>query len=363
MDGYSHKTLLVNRRTVALNDIADGKVNPSSTFEASLFAFVKDWMSGKTSFVQQTSGSTGIPKSIEISRSHMQASAVMTRDALQLRAGETALVCLDPAYIAGKMMLVRCFAVDLKIIAVDPTSNPFAHIADDSVIDFVAFVPLQIHNVMHSQQAWRLDTTRNIIVGGAPLSNGVATELSHFKGKIYSTYGMTETVSHVALWHVNIKQSVQKFYPLPGVKLSLDDRGCLIVNVSFLSSPIVTNDLAELYDDGSFEWLGRADNIINTGGIKVIPEKLEKTIGEQFKIIGIDNPFMIAGLPDELLGNKIVLLIEGLLDISLKQKLQAAIEVIFDRFEKPKDIYDGLKFVFTANGKIDRPATLSQIGK
>lgn len=362
MDGYFHKTLLVNGRSVELNDIARGNVNPLSNFESSLFTFVQEWMSGKTSFIQQTSGSTGVPKNIEIARAHMLASAAMTRDALQLRAGETALLCLDPTYIAGKMMLVRSFLVDLKIIAVEPSSNPFIHIADDTVIDFAALVPLQIHNIMHSQQAGRLDTTRNIIVGGAPLSNGVATELSHFKGNIYSTYGMTETVSHVALWHVNKKQSSQRFYPLPGVKLNLDDRGCLVLNVPFLPSPVITNDLVELYDDGSFEWLGRADNIINTGGIKVIPEKLEKTIGDQFKIVGIDNRFMIAGLPDEILGSKIVLLIEGLLDISVKQKLHAAIDVIVDRYERPKEIFDGVSFIFTENGKIDRPGTLSQIG-
>ena len=363
MDGYSHKTLLVNQRGVAFIDILEEKVNALSHFESSLFGFIREWMLGKTSFIQQTSGSTGKPKSITITRAHMLASAGLTRDALTLRPGETSLVCLDPAFIAGKMMLVRSFLVDLKIVAAEPSSNPFATIPDETAIDFTALVPLQVHNITRSPQAFRLDTTRNIIVGGAPLSNGVASELRRFKGNIFSTYGMTETVSHIALWKVNGNQSGQRFYPLPGVTLDLDERGCLVLTVPFLPSPVITNDLVELFDDGGFEWLGRADNIINTGGIKVIPEKIEKAIADQFKAQDIENRFFIAGVPDEVLGSKVVLLIEGHVGDLIKEKLMAAIQNNFDRYEKPKAIYDDLSFVFTENGKIDRRQTLLQIGK
>jgi O-succinylbenzoic acid--CoA ligase len=293
----------------------------------------------------------------------MCSSAAMTRDALELRADETALVCLDASFIAGKMMLVRSFLVHMKIVAVEPSSNPFLAIPADVDIDFTAFVPLQLHAIMNSSESGRINGIRNILVGGASIDNGMATSLARFNSRIFSTYGMTETVSHVALWHVNNSAGSKHFVPLPGVKCRVDKRGCLVLDVPFLSQPVITNDLVDLKDDGGFTWLGRADNIINTGGLKIVPERLEQTIGSHFKEAGIDSRFIISGLHDAVLGSRLVLLVEEHLNDLIKEKLKDALRKNLSRYENPKEIYDGIQFILTKSGKIDRLRTAAQIGK
>ncbi len=286
----------------------------------------------------------------------MVASAQLTQQALQLRAGDTALVCLDTEYIAGKMMLVRSFITDMKIVAVDPSANPFRDIPPNVTIDFTALVPFQVYEIIYSDTAQRLNSVRNIIIGGAALNQEAQKSLAQFTGQVYATYGMTETISHVALQAVNGPSASPYFKLLPGIKIDTDLRGCLEINAPYLSEKVTTNDIVQIQDEQHFKWLGRSDNLINTGGVKVIPEKAEADIQLLFDELKIGNKFLISSLHDAKLGNKIILLVEGNLlydSVVLRERLKK----ILAPYEVPKDIYANIKFVFTQNGKIDRKKT------
>jgi O-succinylbenzoic acid--CoA ligase len=101
--------------------------------------------------------------------------------------------------------------------------------------------------------------------------------------------------------------------------------------------------------------LGRVDNLINSGGIKFNPEQLEAKLATVIP----DQRFFIAGLADEKLGQKLVLVIEsnGLTKEELAQ-LQCHIATVFDKYERPKALYVLPSFQETPTGKIRRDATL-----
>ena len=362
MSSYSFDSITINGREIKLELILGDLATPLSTFEAATFLFIQKWFSSTNAFEQTTSGSTGVPKSILITRQQMIASAQLTAEALQLKAGETSFLCLDPAYIAGKMMLVRSFVVGMKIVAVNPSANPFDELPRNVAVDFTAIVPLQLNEIIESDQAYRLDSTKNILVGGAALNQAILKKLSKSSGRVYSTYGMTETVSHIALQAVNGPFASEYFTVLPGIKISADERGCLEIRAPHLGEKIVTNDLVEIKNPSHFKWLGRADNIINTGGIKVIPEKIEAEIHRLFEQHKVKNKFLISGIADRMLGSKIILLIDGELVGFTLETLKSHLKKILPTYEIPKEIYTNINFVFTENGKINRSETTQQIG-
>ncbi|HEX6224700.1 MAG TPA: AMP-binding protein [Chryseolinea sp.] len=362
MNTYPYDSITINNRQIQLDHILTGSTAPLSAFEASTYLFIKKWFASSGDFIQKTSGSTGPAKEISITRDQMSASAELTAKALGLKAGENSLLCLDPEFIAGKMMLVRTFIVGMKLIAVDPSSNPLNVVPLSVPVDFMAVVPLQLNAILDSESSGRINSIRNILVGGAALDESIQRKLAKLENPVYATYGMTETISHVALQPVNGPFASEYFTVLPGIKIDIDDRGCLEIYVPFLPEKIITNDLVEMASAEQFKWLGRVDNVINTGGKKVVPEKLEGQIRQMFDQQDIKNRFLISSRRDPLLGDRVILLIEGELRTISTQILKSSLQKILMTHEVPKEIYTNTRFVMTKNGKVNRAETARQIG-
>jgi len=361
-NGYPYSRIWINGRHVSIEKILQDKEESRSAFEQSVFSFIKEWLTGEQNFHLTTSGSTGKPKPVVISRSQMIISAQRTAERIKLQHDIRALVCIDPRYIGGKMMLVRCLALGLRIMAIDPVANPLIRIPVDKCVQFTAFVPYQIHSILESKHPHLLNDLDSLLIGGAPLSEASRKQLDRFQCRCYETYGMTETVSHIALRLANTAAKQPYFETLPGVDISLDERGCLVIEADYLNEPVITNDLVEIAGPGKFIWSGRWDNVINTGGVKVSPEKIEKELEAIFERNNFTHRFFIAALPDDRLGSKVVLIVEGvqfsseLLERSLGQ-LRSAVSP----YEFPKEVYSVPEFLHTESKKIDRIQTLPGI--
>lgn len=335
-----------------LNEVAYSFVKEGRPFEQDIGNFLLDWLDKKDYIIVNTSGSTGIPKNVKIKKQAMVNSAIATGDFLNLKPGDTALYCLPAHYIAGKMMLVRAMILGLELDLTQPTSQPIFDYAIH--YDFAAIVPMQLEKIYSY-----CNNIKNIIVGGAPVSDALKIAVQDIKSNIYETYGMTETVTHIALKKLNNFSnekayhagSVQASYfkTLPNISVSQDDRNCLIINAPKISKePIVTNDIVELHSETEFEWLGRIDNIINSGGIKLSPEKIEAKLENK-----IQQRFFIASEKDERLGEQVILVVEGDLN-TIANSVFSELE----KYEKPKAIYHINQFFETTSGKIQRSKTL-----
>ncbi|HPM32136.1 MAG TPA: AMP-binding protein [Chryseolinea sp.] len=362
MIDYPFSTILINNREVDLEEIISGKENAQSDFEKSTFAFIKKWFTGADLFYQKTSGSTGTPKEIPISRDQMRSSAMLTETALQLKEGFTALVCLDTQYIAGKMMLVRSFVTGMKIIAVNPSANPLLNLPHYQKMDFAAFVPYQIQEMLSKDSAIKLNKIQTAIIGGTVLDNGTRNILQEFDCQFYATYGMTETVSHIALQKLNGENASDFFQVLPNIEIKLDNRNCLIINSPFLNDSIYTNDVVDIKSLTSFKLIGRYDNVINSGGVKISPEKVEIQIGDILNEVGLGQSFFVAGVPDSRLGQKIVLIIESdKYAIEVLEKINSMFKQRLSSYEIPKEIVFLKTFLFTTTGKVNRIKTIELV--
>ena len=308
--------------------------------------FLRNWFSSQPFIVIQTSGSTGAPKLIRIKKEFMVNSALSTGSYLNLSAKTSALLCLSTTYIAGKMMLVRALTLGWHLDVGTANSNPLEN--NFKRYDFSAMVPLQVEKTLNS-----LHRIKKIIVGGGVVSQVLQNKLQSISTEVYATYGMTETVSHIAIKKLNQISIKPNFYEvLPNIKIFIDARNCLVVNAKNVSEEIIfTNDVVQLISDTQFEWLGRFDNIINSGGIKLQPEKIEKILA---KII--ENRFFVAGIPDPQFGEKLILVVEG-----KKKKLHIKESKLLSKFETPKEIYFINNFIETETKKIQRKKTLDLI--
>ena len=333
-----------------LEKFADELVEEGQDFQRSIGEFLLDWTSQESTVQVQTSGSTGKPKTIVLKKEHMVNSALATGEYFRLKPEQRALLCLPCTGIAGKMMLVRAMVLGLHLDMVEPSSSPLKD--TDNIYDFVAMVPLQVQNSIH-----QLDRVGQIIIGGAPVDSNLRNELSKLPVRAYETYGMTETITHIAVKKIDGK-NVNPFETLPDVSVSQDDRGCLVIDAPKISdSNIITNDVVELISKNQFHWLGRHDSIINSGGIKLIPERIEQKLSTL-----IEPRFFVAGLPDNRLGKKLVLVMEcGPMDEEGLLKTIKALEGI-SKYEVPKQVYFVRSFVETSTRKVDRKKTLEQIG-
>jgi o-succinylbenzoate---CoA ligase len=358
-EAYPYPAIWINGRFVAIERILTERETPSTPFEHSTFSFIKDWLSQQKDFEIATSGSTGSPKKIIISRDQMVASASLTARVLNLEKGQSCLICIDTKYIGGRMMLVRALTFGLRICAIDPCANPLEKIPSDQWVNFTAFVPYQVENVLASKNSHLLDKVDQAIIGGAPLGKNTIETLDNFKCQLYATYGMTETVSHIALRKLNGPEKQRFFHTLPGVTIDLDNRGCAILSVPFLSEKISTNDIVLKMSSTQFEWLGRFDNIINTGGIKVSPEKVEAAIQTILHSTGLRNRFFVHGMDDKQLGSRVVLVIESnILDEQFLKFLYSSLAAVLSPYEIPKEALLVSKFSETENGKINRLQTV-----
>ncbi len=362
MIDYPFTTIQINNREVELDEIISGNAIAQSDFEKSTFTFMSDWLNGIETFHQKTSGSTGTPKEMSISREQMWASAMLTEEALQLKKGFHGLVCLDTQYIAGKMMLVRCFVTGMKIIAVNPSSNPFLNLPHTQKIDFAALVPYQVQDIISSDSAIQLNEIQTTIIGGAPLDAVIHNGLKKFDCQFYATYGMTETVSHIALQKLNGSNASDFFQTLPTIEIKSDDRDCLIISSPFLNESVYTNDIVEIKSQKTFKFLGRYDNVINSGGIKISPEKLEVAIGNILNEVEVKQSFFVTSIADLRLGEKVILIIESdRLNVELIKKINSIFQHRLPSHEKPKEIFFIKEFLFTETGKINRAKTIELV--
>jgi o-succinylbenzoate---CoA ligase len=360
---YPFESIILNNREIALSRILRDEERSITPFEESTFTFIRQWLQGQQQFVIKTSGSTGTPKSITITRSQMEASATATQKALNLQRYGNALVCLDTRYIAGKMMIVRSFVTGMRIIALDPVANPLENSWGKS-IHFVAIVPYQLQAILNSGNASSLDNIETVIIGGATVPAEIVKKLESFRCRAFATYGMTETISHIALKRLNGLQKTSLYETLPGVKISIDERSCLAIECNYLSERLVTNDIVEILNPTSFRWIGRADNVINSGGVKVSTEDLEERLTSLLHALTLHENFVISSLPDEILENRIVLVLERQrLGSETEKKLIQTMKDHLPKYEVPKAIYCVFPFPQTESGKVDRVQIKNIISK
>ncbi len=350
---YTQAAIVLNNQRLPIREILKHSSFGKTPFETGTLMFIKKWLEGVQTFTLHTSGSTGTPKEITLTREQLQQSALRTAQALKLSAGNTALVCVDTKYIAGKMMLVRALETNMNIVAVEPASNPFKNIPATTSIDFTALVPLQLEEILKDNASTeKLNCVKNIIIGGAAVSENLKSKIRNLKSTVYATYGMTETVSHIALQKLNGVDAQHCFETLPDINIKTDKRGCLVIDLPGFRDPIITNDIVTHIDESHFTIAGRYDNIINSGGIKLIPESIELKIRPLLP----QHDFFVAGIDDERLGQKLVLIIEG---ISLPH-IAETLKPVLSAYENPKEIFFLEQFVRTATGKINRVKTLEK---
>ena len=335
--------------------------------EKQILLFCKEWLNGQENFEVHTSGSTGNPKPIVLDRKQMAVSARQTVQALGLAEGTKALLCMNPAYIGGKMMLVRAMEFNMTLQFVEPEADPLSKLQAGDLLDFTALVPLQLEAILknpHSKSI--LQSMQAVIVGGAPVSWQLRLQVQELAPvRVYSTYGMTETVSNIALQPLNSKEITPYFTAFPGIHLSQDERGCLLIQGAVTGGKkIVTNDVVELSDQSRFRWVGRADNIINSGGIKIQLEKIDHTAERLLQKTGHSRNFFSWGIPDERLGQKLVLLVEGNpLPPNAEESWKQLLKETLAKYEQPKAIYYIPQFSLTESGKIQKAQTLALLSQ
>lgn len=319
--------------------VAYSFIKEGEEFEKPVGDFLLDWFDSKSYVEIHTSGSTGIPKVIQVDKQAMVNSALATGDFFELSAGNKALHCLPVKYVAGKMMLVRAMILGLDLEFVAPSSHPLRD--TDENFDFAAMVPMQAQNSISD-----LNRVKKLIVGGAKINSALEKQLLKLPTDVYETYGMTETISHIAAKKVGEKA----FTVLPNVTISYDENNCLIIHAPRISEEVIeTNDVVELLNENQFIFLGRIDNVINSGGIKLLPEQIEEKLSGK-----IEPRYFISSKEDKELGEKIILVIEGNpfdVDKTIFESL--------DKYEKPKEILFVQKFKETGNGKIIRKESLN----
>lgn len=317
--------------------VAYSFIKEGDDFEKPVGDFILDWFNEDPFLEIQTSGSTGTPKTIRVDKQAMVNSALATGDFFDLKPGDRVLHCLPVKYVAGKMMFVRAFILGLELDFVAPSSNPMERIKN--YYDFGAMVPMQAQYSLD-----KLHQIKKIIIGGAKITKNLEQALCKISAKIYETYGMTETISHIAAKKVGESH----FTVFPGIKISKDDRECLVIDAPHLNKEILyTNDIVAINSDTTFTWLGRFDHVINSGGIKMMPEVIEEKLSGK-----INRRYFISSQPDPVLGEKIVLIIEG-----EHYELDHSIFDVLDKYERPKQYFFVKHFEETPNGKIIRKAT------
>ncbi|WP_236262980.1 AMP-binding protein [Aggregatimonas sangjinii] len=333
-----------------LKEAAYSFIKEGEPYEKDIGQFLLDWLDDSQTVEVRTSGSTGTPKRIRLQKYHMRNSALATGEFFGLRPGSSALLCLSADYIAGKMMLVRALVLGLHLDSMAPVSNPL-HL-NRKKYDFGAFVPMQLQNATE-----QIGNIRTLLVGGAALPAPLKQKSRNSATRIFETYGMTETITHVAVKEIgsgfNTENETESFKALPDVVFSVDKRNCLIIEAPRVSEqPVITNDVVHLISETEFEWLGRYDNVVNSGGVKLFPEQIEQKLENI-----IEKRFFVVGIPDDQLGQKLILVIEGETDLDiLKQKIATLSS--FGKFETPREIIALPQFLETETGKVQRQLTI-----
>lgn len=305
--------------------------------------FIREWNDGSERLLVHTSGSTGAPKPMWVEKSRMKASALTTCRFLGLNAGDTALLCMPLDYIAGKMMVVRAIVCGLRLIEVPPSGHPLAGLK--SAPTFAAMVPMQVYNSLRVAEERRLlGSISHLIIGGGAIDNDMAAELAGFGNAVWSTYGMTETLSHIALRRLSGPEASEWYTPFDGVSVSLTPDGCLAIDApDVCATTITTNDIARLAPDGRrFCIIGRKDNVICSGGIKIQAEEVERMLAPH-----IDSPFIVTKRKDPKYGEAVVLLVQS----ADTAGAETACRIALPKYWQPHHIISVCRIPTTATGK------------
>lgn len=291
-------------------------------------------------------GSTGTPKELVVRKDRMMQSARLTCEFLNLQAGDTALLCMNLRYIGAMMVVVRSLVAGLNLIVRPASGHPLSDIEEP--LRFAAMVPLQVYNTLRvPEEKERLEQTDILIIGGGAVDDSLEAEMSALPTAVYSTYGMTETLSHIALRRLNGETASKHYYPFPSVELSLSAESTLVIKAPLICGEVLqTNDIACIYPDGSFTIAGRKDNVINSGGIKIQAEEMEKRLRPFIPV-----PFVVTSVPDPRLGQALTLLIAGQVDV---RELESKLQTVLDAYHRPRHIFMTESIPQTENGKTDR---------
>jgi O-succinylbenzoic acid--CoA ligase len=343
-DYRTYTTLTLNGITRSGDELrafcSEQLTRPLEDCQKNIYSFILEWLNDNDYIIAHTSGSTGKPKEIKLAKNMLVESAKNTCTFFHLTTESKTLLCIPAAFIGGKMMLVRGFVSGMDVHTIKPTSSPLEQI--NTCFHFVALTPQQA--MQSSTEA--LDYFANVIIGGGEVNTALENKLHQLKCNCYSTYGMTETASHVALKHIG---KHNYFEALPNISLATDERNCLVIHApKLLENALATNDVVKLLSPTQFIWKGRFDTIINSGGIKIHPEAIEKKL-EPF----ISQRFFIGKLPDEVLGEKVVLVIESDKELTIDFS-----KITLTPYEKPKQTICTKQFVETESGKIKRDCFL-----
>ncbi|WP_048825996.1 AMP-binding protein [Hymenobacter sp. DG25B] len=360
-------SLLLNGREFRYADIQQYPTNVPSDlngYEGKVLDFCRQWLNGAQEFGLRTSGSTGKPQLVTMSRRQLAASANRTGDYFDLGPGDRMLVCLNCEFVGGLMMLVRAFERRMHLTIVEPHADPLALVPATAQFDFASFVPLQLRAVLEAGHAHRLDKMKAILVGGATVETSLEKALQTLKVPVYLTYGMTETASHIALRRLNGPDASPYYRVLSGIGVGQDSRGCLTVRADVTNDVLITtNDRVHFLDEHTFEWLGRADFVINSGGVKVPAEKVEKVLEVALMELGISGRrAFVSGQPDSRLGEQVTAFVEGKpLPAAQEKQLLTLLTERLDRYERPRAVVYASQFRTTASGKLDRLSTIRSL--
>lgn len=316
-----------------------------SPFSSDLKIYLLEFLSAAPNITVQTSGSSGRPKQFLVNKTHMINSARASLDYFDLKPGDSVLLSLSMTSIGGRMQVVRALLGDLKLVMIPPSNNPLKDLPYK--VDFAPMVPLQVTGSLDLID----EKVGTLIIGGAPLMPEQRKQMAKLKKtRVYQTYGMTETLSHIAVRRLDLEKE-QPYEAMPNVKFSVNDNGCLVIDAPHLGAEnLETTDVVELVDGTHFFWQGRADLVINSGGIKIHPEEVEERLEDV-----IDTPFFVFGIPDKDFGEKLILVVEG-----------PERHIVFPDgmgYQKPRDVFFIPELVKTHTGKLDRIKTVEAVLK
>ncbi len=329
---------------------------PADNWEYHIWKFLAEWLDETITEIEIfTSGSTGTPRSIQHTKSAMLQSARMTCEALQLSGKDSALLCLPANKIGGMMMIVRSLYLKMDLHCVKPSVHPLTNFSEGTSISFAAFTPMQAKEILKDERGWkRFQGIEKVLLGGESIRPELQAQLLHSTNGTYSTFGMTETISHIALKKVSGTKPDLYYHTLPDIRVAKDERNCLVIEAPAIGvHHLVTNDVVEIISENKFDWKGRFDHVINSGGIKLHPESIEQKLRSH-----IPWPFFVAGIPDAQAGERPVLVVQT--DEITEAEIKTIKEAIalLPKIERPKEIRMVRELIKTDTGKLKRKESL-----
>jgi O-succinylbenzoic acid--CoA ligase len=347
MNAWNSCTLLLNGKFISPGTLDEQLIIETDVLAVKVLEFYREWIGEGEEILLQTSGSTGKPKKLLVLKQSLIESAFATVHFFGLAKAMKALLCLSPDFIAGKMMIVRAMVSEMNLITTDVSANPVENL--ETVIDFTAMVPLQVNQIL-KQSPEKFHFLKTVIIGGSAMDVKLENDLQNIESQCFHTYGMTETLSHIALRPINGITKSDWFTPFDNIGISNDKRGCLIIAAPFIQKePIVTNDMAEIDENGNFKIQGRIDNVIVSAGRKIHPEEVEQKIRHLF-----NKPFIISALKDERAGETVVLFCEENPGIKALYQLWRELSETMETYEIPRQIIHIERIHFLESGKVDR---------